>query len=85
MLCKMVGAFSRAFGGCRANFSRFRGSQARFAFNNARSGSRRKVFPFSVLFAVFPQQLINYAQGLVGGYCAARENPASAVFNQISI
>lgn len=41
-MCSSDLSFSRAFGGCRANFSRFRGSQARFAFNNARSGSRRK-------------------------------------------
>ena len=39
----MVGSFSRAFGGCRANFSKFRGSHARFTFNSARAGSRRKV------------------------------------------
>lgn len=42
----MVGSFSRAFGGCRSNFSRFRSSHAKSAFNGARSGSQRKVFYF---------------------------------------
>lgn len=42
----MVGSFSRAFGGCRANFSKFRSSQAKFAFNGAKAGARRKVFIF---------------------------------------
>ena len=41
---KMVGSFSRAFGGCRANFSKFRSSHAKFAFNKARTGPRRKVY-----------------------------------------
>ena len=43
---KMVGSFSRAFGGCRANFSRVRGSQANFAFNGAKARSRGKVSRF---------------------------------------
>ncbi|XP_065065171.1 mitochondrial inner membrane protein OXA1L-like [Rhopilema esculentum] len=38
----MVGSFSRAFGGCRSNFTRFRTSQAKFSFNGSRNGSHKK-------------------------------------------
>ena len=40
---KMVGSFSRAFGGCRSNFARMRGSQANFTFNGAKPRPRGKV------------------------------------------